>query len=48
MRNVERRTLNVQWGIESSAGGFGCSNDFVEALFAAQIIPARIQKGIAV
>jgi hypothetical protein len=30
--------LNVQWGIESSAGSLGCGNDLVEALIAAQRI----------
>jgi len=39
--------LSVQCGIESSAGGFGCGNDLVEALITSQIIPARIEAQIA-
>src|SRR5437667_1240766 len=40
--------LGIQRREELSAGSLCCSNDFVEALIAAQIIPARIQEEIAV
>jgi hypothetical protein len=33
---------------ELSAGGFGCGDDLVEALIAAQRIPARTEAQIAV
>jgi hypothetical protein len=35
-------------GDELSAGGLGCGNDLVEALIAAQRIPARIEAEIAI